>query len=226
MKTRVVRHNVPEDFERVARRLGSFRQRILVADGVYSMDGDVARLRELVPIARRHEMRIILDDVHGLGILGETGRGSAEHEQVEVDGLPGHLGKALGSFGAYVACASRVREFLINVSRSFIFTCAPAPAAVAAARTALAVIQEEPWRRRTLLDRAEQLRTGLREAGFDTGLSESHIVPAILGDNDATMRLCEAALARGIYAHGIRYPSVPQGSARIRFTPMLSLIHI
>ena len=221
-ETRVFRHNDPEDFEKLAGTLSGFRERILVADGVYSMDGDIARLRELVPIARRHDMRVVLDDVHGLGILGETGRGSAEHEQVEVDVQIGNLGKALGSFGAFVACSATLREFLINVSRSLIFTCAPAPAAVGAARAALSVIQAAPGRRRALLERASQLRTGLRTAGYDTGLSETHIVPAILGDNDATMRLCNAALARGVYAHGIRYPSVPDGSARVRFTPMCS----
>jgi 7-keto-8-aminopelargonate synthetase-like enzyme len=218
-QTRVFRHNDPEDLARVAAGLAGFRRRVLVVDGVYSMDGDVARLRDLVPIARAHELVVVLDDAHGLGVLGAGGRGAAEAEGVEVDLLIGNLGKALGSFGAFVACSDRVREFLVNAARSFIFTCAVAPPALGAAREALRIVGVEPERRKLLLERAEQLRAGLREAGFDTAESATQIVPAIIGENDAVMQLCEAALERGVYAQGIRHPSVPHGTARIRFTP-------
>ncbi len=221
-QTRVFRHNDPEDLERVAGELGGFRRRILIADGVYSMDGDVARLREMVPIARAHEMISVLDDAHGLGVLGALGRGVAELEGVDVDVTIGNLGKAFGSFGAWVACSTRVREYLVNTSRPFIFTCALAPAALGAAHEALRIIRREPERRERLLRRADLLRDLLKTAGFDTGASSSHIVPAIVGDNAEVMRLCEAALERGVYAQGIRYPSVPEGTARIRFTPMAS----
>ena len=149
----------------------------------------------------------------------KSGRGSAEAEGVEVDLLIGNLGKALGSFGAFVACSARTREFLVNAARSFIFTCALAPPALGAAREALRIVAAEPERRKLLLERAEQLRAGLRAAGYDTARSATQIVPAIVGDNDAVMRLCEAALERGVYAQGIRHPSVPHGSARLRFTP-------
>ena len=218
-ETRVFRHNDARDFERVASELAGFDRRILVVDGVYSMDGDTARLAELVPIARAHDAIVVLDDAHGLGALGPTGRGTAELEGVEVDVAIGNLGKALGSFGAYVACSRAVRTWLVNAARSFIFTCGLAPAAAGAARAALAVAAAEPWRRKLLRERAEQLRSGLREAGYDTGASTTHIVPAIVGDNARVMALCEAALERGVYAQGIRYPSVPRGTERIRFTP-------
>ncbi|MCE2390281.1 MAG: aminotransferase class I/II-fold pyridoxal phosphate-dependent enzyme [Proteobacteria bacterium] len=218
-QTRVFRHNDPRDLERVASGLAGFRRRILVTDGVYSMDGDVARLAELVPVARAHDMIVVLDDAHGLGALGPSGRGTAELEGVEVDVAVGNLGKALGSFGAYVACSETVRSWLINAARSFIFTCGLAPAAAGAARAALQIASAEPQRRKTLHERAEQLRAGLRDAGFDTGASTTHIVPAIVGDNARVMALCEAALERGIYAQGIRFPSVPRGTERIRFTP-------
>ena len=219
-QTRVFRHNDPEDLARVASGLAGFRRRVLVVDGVYSMDGDVARLRELVPIARAHELVVVLDDAHGLGVLGASGRGAAEAEGgIAVDLLIGNLGKALGSFGAFVACSARVREYLVNAARSFIFTCAVAPPALGAAREALRIAQLEPERRKILLERAEQLRAGLRGAGYDTGESATQIVPAIVGENDTAMRLCEAALERGVYAQGIRHPSVPHGTARIRFTP-------
>ncbi len=218
-QTRVFRHNDPEDLGRVASALAGFRRRVLVVDGVYSMDGDVARLRELVPIARAHDLVVVLDDAHGLGVLGAGGRGAAELAGVVPDLLIGNLGKALGSFGAFVACSARVREYLVNAARSFIFTCALAPPALGAARVALRIAGLETERRKLLLERAEQLRAGLHVCGYDTGESETQIVPAIVGENGAVMRLCEAALERGVYAQGIRHPSVPHGTARIRFTP-------
>ena len=217
--TRVFRHNDPEDLARVAGDLEGHRRRLLVLDGVYSMDGDTSRLRDLVPVARSHGMVVILDDTHGIGILGDSGRGTAELEGVDVDVRIGNLGKALGSFGAFVACSETVRRFLVNSARSFIFTCSLAPAAVGAAQAGLRAIREEPWRRTDLLKRASELREGLAEAGFDTGESTTHIVPVILGSNDEAMRVCEAALALGVFAQAIRYPSVPEGTARIRFTP-------
>ena len=221
-RTHRFRHNDPEDFARVAGRLSGEGRRILVLDGVYSMDGDVAALAELAPIARAHDMLIVLDDAHGIGVLGAKGRGVAELLATEVDVVIGNLGKALGSFGAFAACSETVREWLVQRARSFIFTCALAPAAVGAARAALRVIRDEPARRSTLRARAERLRNGLAQAGFDTLRSTTHVVPALVGENARTMQLCERALARGVYAQGIRYPSVPNGQARLRLTPMCS----
>jgi 8-amino-7-oxononanoate synthase len=219
--TRLFHHNDPEDLARVAGGLSRFRRRILVLSGVYGMEGDVARLGELVPVARSHDMTVVLDDTHGLGVLGPTGRGTAECEGgVSVDIQIGNLGKALGSFGAYVAGSETLREFLVNRARSFIFTCGLAPGPIGAAREALRILQRESWRRERLLERAQQLRAGLREAGLDIGVSTTHIVPAIVGDEGAVMQLCEAALRKGVYAQGIRHPSVPRGAARIRFTPV------
>jgi len=221
-EVRVFRHCDVADFERVARGLAGFRRRILITDGVYSMDGDVAPLADLLALARAHEMISVVDDAHGFGVLGESGRGAVELHGVQPDLLVGNLGKALGSFGAWVGCGQRVREWLINVSRSFIFTCGLPPSAAAAARAALAIIRAEPWRRKALLERAQQLRDGLAAAGWNAGGSSTQIVPAIVGENEATMALCERLLQRGIYAQGIRYPSVPEGSARIRLTPNAS----
>ncbi|MEE8556474.1 MAG: 8-amino-7-oxononanoate synthase, partial [Myxococcota bacterium] len=217
--TRVFRHNDPLDLAHVAGDLEGHRRRLLVLDGVYSMDGDTSRLGDLVPVARSHGMVVILDDTHGIGILGDSGRGTAELEGVDVDVRIGNLGKALGSFGAFVACSETVRRFLVNSARSFIFTCSLAPAAVGAAQAGLRTLREEPWRRIDLLERASELREGLAAAGFDTGKSTTHIVPVILGSNDEAMRVCEAALALGVFAQAIRYPSVPEGTARIRLTP-------
>ena len=195
---------------------------LLAVDGVYSMAGDVAPLRELVALARRYGAMLLLDDAHGTGTLGPKGRGSAEWLGVDsgVDVHMGTLGKALGSFGAFVAGTARLRELLVNTARSFIFSCALSPPQVAAARAALGLVDREPWRRERLQATAARLRARLAERGIDTASSTTHIVPVIVGDNAAAMALCEGLLERGFYAQGIRHPSVPRGSARLRITPM------
>jgi len=218
-RTHVFAHNSVEDFERVARSLPARGRRLLIVDGVYSMDGDRAALEELVPVARRHGFWVLIDDAHGIGTLGSNGRGAVECAGVEVDALIGNLGKAFGSFGAFVAASQPLRDWLVNRARSFIFTCALAPAAVAAGARALEIVKSEPERRTRLTKLCSRLRDGLRGAGFDLGLSDTHIVPVIVGESRATMQLCEAALERGYYMQGIRYPSVAEGTARLRLTP-------
>lgn len=200
------------------------RKIFLVVDGVYSMDGDVAPLAQMVKIAKRFGAFVILDDAHGVGALGKNGRGSAElfGEEVEraIDLRIGTLGKTLGSFGAFVTCTQAVREWLINCARSFIFSCALSPGSVASARAALRLLREEPWRRERLQANAEYLRTRLAKAGFSSAPSTTQIVPLVLGENAATMQLCERLLTRGFFAQGIRYPSVPRGTERLRMTLM------
>lgn len=198
-------------------------RRVLVAlDGVYSMDGDTAPLAEMVPLARARGAMVLVDDAHGTGTLGPTGRGTPELHGVgeRVDVLVGTLGKALGSFGAFAAGSAALRDLLVNTARSFIFSCALAPPQVAAARAALRLVQGEPWRRERLQRNAARLRAGLAERGVGTAPSRSHIVPVVLGGNERTMRACGRLLERGFYAQGIRHPSVPEGRARLRLTPM------
>ena len=204
------------------------RHLLVVVDGLYSMDGDLAPLREISSVTRAHGAWLAVDDAHGTGTLGPNGRGSLEHQDLEpgeesgVDIVVGTLGKALGSFGAFVAGAPELRELLVNTARSFIFSCALSPPQAAAALAALDQIEREPWRRWLLQQRAAQLRSRLGEAGIATAPSTTHIVPVVIGDNQATMRVCQELLARGFYAQGIRHPSVPEGSARLRITPMAS----
>jgi 8-amino-7-oxononanoate synthase len=218
-ETRVFAHNDAESLTDLARNLTGFRRRVLIVDGVYSMDGDVAALEDLVAIARAHDMWVVVDDAHGVGVLGEQGRGAVELAGVVPDLVIGNLAKAFGAYGAYVACSGAVRELLVNTARSFIFTCALPPAAAGAALAGVEIAVQEPERRRTVLERSGQLRRELASAGFDTGASTTHIVPLMIGDETRTMSLCEQALARGVYAQGIRYPSVPHGASRIRLTP-------
>jgi 8-amino-7-oxononanoate synthase len=196
---------------------------LLVLDGVYSMDGDVAPLAEMLALARRHDAMVLLDDAHGTGTLGARGRGSAEHCGVAPDAVDVHLGtlgKSLGSFGAFVAGSAALRELLVNVARSFIFSCALAPPQVAASIAALRVLEREPWRRWRLQQNAARLRQRLAERGLSTRPSSTQIVPLVLGANEVAMRVCEGLLARGFYAQGIRHPSVPEGTARLRLTVM------
>jgi len=203
---------------------GGGGRRLLVADGVYSMDGDTAPLREMVAVAKRWGALVVLDDAHGFGTLGPGGRGTAALHGVEgdVDLVVGTLGKALGSFGAFVAGSALARDWLVNVSRAFIFTCALAPPQVAAARAALRLVRGEPERRSRLQALAERLRARLFRHGIATAPSTTQIVPVVVGENAPTMALCERLLARGFYAQGIRHPSVPEGTARLRITPMSS----
>lgn len=197
-------------------------RRLLVLDGIFSMDGDVPPIAEMVTLARDHDTMVLLDDAHGTATIGPEGRGSAAHCGVNqgIDIYMGNLAKGLGSFGAFIAGSHRMRDLMINVARSFIFTCALPPAQVAAARASLALSVAEPWRRYALQSNAARLRERLAQAGISCAPSTTHIVPVIVGDNARTMRICEALLERGFYVQGIRHPSVPRGSARLRITPM------
>jgi 8-amino-7-oxononanoate synthase len=198
------------------------RRCLLAIDGVYSMDGHMPPLRAMLEVARRHDCMTLLDDAHGTGTLGAHGRGSAEHQGVLdlVDVHMGTLGKALGAFGAFVAGSSLLRDLLVNTARSFIFSCALAPPQIAAARAAVSLVQREPGRRVALQMRATQLRDRLAAHGIATAPSTTQIVPVVIGDNETTMGVCEELLERGFYAQGIRFPSVPEGTARLRITPM------
>jgi 8-amino-7-oxononanoate synthase len=220
---RVFEHGNPDALQEALEDVAPRHRRVLVAlDGVYSMDGDVAPLERMVPLAKRHGAIVLVDDAHGTGMLGPSGRGSHELRGVEdgIDILMGTLGKSLGSFGAFIAGSAALRDLLVNTARSFIFSCALAPPQVAAAREALRLVQSEPWRRERLQANAERLRWRLTGHGISSEPSTTHIVPVVIGDNPRTMAVCERLLERGFYAQGIRHPSVPEGTARLRITPM------
>jgi 7-keto-8-aminopelargonate synthetase-like enzyme len=222
-EVRIVPHGDLDALETQLRAHAAPRRRILVAlDGVYSMDGDVSPLGELVPLLQRYAAICLLDDAHGTGTLGPGGRGTPELFGVSsaIDVWTGTLGKALGSFGAFAAGSRALRDLLVNVARSFIFTCALPPPQIEAARAALRVLVAEPWRRIRLHERADRLRARLAGHGISTAPSTTHIVPVVIGGNAETMALCERLLARGFYTQGIRHPSVPVGTARLRITPM------
>jgi 8-amino-7-oxononanoate synthase len=198
------------------------RASLIVSDGIFSMDGDVAPLPGLVELARRHGARLMVDEAHATGALGPGGRGSVAAAGLsdEVDLVVGTLGKALGSYGAYVCADTEVVDYLLNRARPFVFSTALPPASVGAAQAALELLESEPQRVECLRANAAALRAGLAAEGLAVGCSETQIVPLAVGDAERTMRLCEAILEAGIFAQGIRPPTVPEGSSRLRFTVM------
>jgi 8-amino-7-oxononanoate synthase len=198
------------------------RASLVVTDGVFSMDGDVAPLAELQRLARDHGCRLMVDEAHATGALGPGGRGSVAAAGLsgEIDVVVGTLGKALGSYGAYACAHPEVVEYLLNSARPFIFSTAPPPPTVAAALAALELLEEEPGRVEVLRSNADVLRDALAAQGLAPGGSETQIVPVEVGDAALAMELSERLLAAGVFAQGIRPPTVPPGSSRLRFTVM------
>jgi 7-keto-8-aminopelargonate synthetase-like enzyme len=188
------------------------------------MDGDVAPLERIVELGQRYDARVMVDEAHGTGAIGPEGRGSvaAAGLEDEVDVIVGTLGKALGSYGAYVCCDKSMAKYLINTARTLIFSTALPPPAVAAAIAALALLREQPRRVEKLQRNAEVLRDALAAEGLPVGGSSTQIVPLVVGDATAAVRASERALERGVFAQAIRPPTVPAGTSRLRLALMAS----
>ncbi len=203
----------------------SIDTRLLVTDGVFSMDGDLAPLPALARAARESGAWLIVDDAHGLGVVGANGRGVCEHFHLNAQDVPvlvGTFGKAFGTFGAFVAGDADLIEFLIQKSRTYIYTTALPPAVAAATRAALAVSQRESWRREKVLALAERFRRGLAEV-FPESRPGTAIQPVIVGDAPRALAISKALEDRGFLVAAIRPPTVPAGTARLRVT--LSAAH-
>jgi 8-amino-7-oxononanoate synthase len=220
-ETFVFRHRDVEHAAWALRRAGG-RASLIATDGVFSMDGDVAPLEDLVRLARDHDCRLMVDEAHATGSIGPGGRGSVAAAGLvdEVDVVVGTLGKALGSYGAYVCAEGEVVEYLLNSARPFIFSTAPPPPSVAAAEAALGLLEADPARVGRLRGNALVLREALSGQGLSVGGSATQIVPIRIGAASQTMALSERALEGGVFAQGIRPPTVPDGSSRLRFTVM------
>jgi glycine C-acetyltransferase len=215
------------DMASLRRRLAEHRgegRRIIIADGVFSMDGDMANLPELVAIKKEYGALLMVDDAHGTGVLGPNGRGTAEHFGLssEIDISMGTLGKALGGFGAFIASSDEIIEYLVNRARSFIFSTSLPPAVLAAASAAFDIVAsgEGADLRQRLAENTAYLRNSLCEAGFDIMGSETQILPIFVGDTQKTLEFSRALLDEGVFVQGIRPPTVPVGSSRLRCTLM------
>lgn len=219
-------HNDAQQLARLMDQHGDKGRTLIVTDGVFSMDGDLAPLAELVALKHRHGALLMVDDAHGSGVIGSQGRGSADLLGVsdDVDIKMGTFGKALGSFGAYAAVSAGIRELLVNRCRSFIFSTSLPPAVLAASLAAVELVQsaEGDQLRERLHANADFFRRGLTESGFTLPDGSTQIIPLITGQSALTMGFSEELLSEGIFAQGIRPPTVPPGSGRIRFTVMAS----
>ncbi|MGA2562203.1 MAG: 8-amino-7-oxononanoate synthase [Steroidobacteraceae bacterium] len=199
---------------------------LIVTDGVFSMDGDVAPLRELATLARQYGAWLMVDDAHGLGVLGALGRGTLEHCAMDANAVPilvGTLGKAFGSFGAFVAGDAALIDTLIQRARSYVYTTALPPAIAAATRAALRLVQREPWRRERLRSLVQRFRAGAATHALPLMASSTPIQPLLIGDSARALMLSEALEKCGFWVGAIRPPTVPRGSARLRVT--LSAAH-
>jgi len=215
-------HNDMVALRRLLSETGTAGRRLIVTDGVFSMDGDLAPLRDLVALKREFGTLLMVDDAHGTGILGATGRGSGEHLGViaGIDIQMGTLGKALGSFGAYAAASREIVEFLINRARSFIFSTSLSPAVLAASLAAFDLVDSDEGAelREKLACTTRLFRNALNAAGFDTMGSATQIVPVYVGGARDVMEFSRMLLDDGIFVQGIRPPTVPPGSCRLRCT--------
>jgi len=194
---------------------------IIVTDGVFSMDGDLAPVDALASVSARHRAWLMVDDAHGLGVLGTTGRGTLEHFGLEPGSVPilmGTLGKALGTFGAFVAGSGDLVEYLVQKARTYIYTTALPPAIAAATREALRLVDEESWRRERVLSHVKRFRAAARASGIPLVESSTPIQPIVLGSASRALAASDALWQRGIWVAAIRPPTVPEGSARLRVT--------
>jgi len=221
-KVKIYNHRDADHLESLLSSSPGTGKRLIVSDTLFSMDGDLAPLPDLVDLARRYDCLLMLDEAHAVGVMGPQGRGVAEHFGLEdeVDISVGTLGKALGGFGAFAACNASLKEFLINHARSFIYSTSLPPPVLAAARKALEIVENEPERRERLHRNARALGKGLRSLGFPVSEPLTPIQCVVLGEEAMAMDLCEHLLLQGVYAQGIRPPTVPVGTARIRFSLM------
>lgn len=198
------------------------RGSLIATDSVFSIDGDVAPLVEIVELAQQHRLRTVIDETHGIGALGPGGRGALAVVGLEdhVDVIVGSLGNALGSYGGFVACDQQMARYLVNAARTFSSSTAPPPPALAAALAALELLQDRPRRVQRLAANAAVLRAGLEREGFDPGNSRTHVMPLSIGDPGQTLALAEAALLRGVFVEAITPPAVTPITARLRVAVM------
>lgn len=228
-EVKVFRHSDPDHLRALLRETASARRKLIVVDGVFSMDGDLFPLDELVAIADEHGAWTYVDDAHGTGVLGETGLGSAELFGVEseIDVLMGTLGKALGTSGAFVCGSRTLVDFLMNRARTFVFTTATPPALSAAAIEAVRIVATDPASRERLRDNCDHFHSAVGKSPLAnrvrTDKRAGHIVPVVIGDSSVTMRIGQELLGRGFLVGAVRPPTVPLGSSRLRIT--LSAAH-
>ncbi len=216
----VFRHKDMNHLERLLQQTRFAGRRLIITDGVFSMDGDIAPLDDMAALAERYDAMLMVDDAHATGILGENGRGTAEYFGI-VGRVPiqmGTLSKALGSFGAYAAGSRTLIEYLLNRARSYVYSTALPPSICAASIAAIGIVESDPALRQRLQMNRKRLIDGFKKIGVDTANSESPIVPIMIGDSEKALKAAARLFDCGVYATAIRPPTVSPGTARIRMT--------
>jgi glycine C-acetyltransferase/8-amino-7-oxononanoate synthase len=221
-EVKVYKHANTNSLEGMLKGSSRFGRRLIVTDSVFSMEGDVAPLPDIVDLAEKYSALLMVDDAHGTGVLGEKGKGAIEHFGLSgrVDVQMGTLGKALGSFGAYIAGSEDLIDYLVNRTRSFLYTTALPPSVCGAALAALKILGERPELITQLRNNTTYFRKGMRDLGYLIPEGETPIIPLVLRDPSVTMETAQRLLDEGVYVQGIRPPTVPDGASRLRITLM------
>jgi 8-amino-7-oxononanoate synthase len=219
---RKFRHNDPADLRRQMRQDIGAKGRFIVVDGVFSMEGDIAPLPEILAVAREFGAGLMVDDAHGIGVLGSTGRGTSEHFGMEddVDLIMGTFSKSMASVGGFIAGSAVVIHYIKHRARTMIFSAAPPPASVAAALATLDIMEREPERRARLWKNTRFFLEGLRSLGLDTGNSETPVVPIVVGEDSAALAMVQRLHEAGVFVNCVLSPATPPGRALIRTSLM------
>ncbi|MCS7010442.1 MAG: aminotransferase class I/II-fold pyridoxal phosphate-dependent enzyme [Anaerolineales bacterium] len=218
------RHNDMEDLERRLQQIPAGAAKLVVADAVFSMDGDIIDLPRMVELCKKYNAWLMIDEAHSVGVLGKTGRGIEEHFDLwdTIDIKMGTLSKTIPSVGGYVAGKKELIQYLRHASRAYIFSAALPPAQAAAANEAFKVILDEPWRIEKLRANASRFLNGLKQAGFDTLFSTTAIVPVVCGSDERAFELTRECQNRDLFVLPVVSPAVPEGLARLRATVLAS----
>jgi len=220
-EVRKFRHNDMTDLERVLKEYEA-KDKLIVVDGVFSMEGDIANLPGIISLAGRYGARVMVDDAHSIGVLGKTGRGTSEYFGMEddVDLIMGTYSKSLASIGGFIAGSADVIHYIKHVARPLIFSASPPPASVASVSAALDIIENEPERREKLWKNTTKILTGFKELGFEVGPSQTPIIPVIVGENEKAFQMAMMLEKEGVFANVAVTPAVPNGRALIRTSYM------
>ncbi|MFG6115038.1 glycine C-acetyltransferase [Halobacillus sp. MO56] len=215
---KIYKHVDMDSLEEKLKESSDYRTRLVVTDGVFSMDGNIAPLPEIVELAEKYDALVMVDDAHASGVLGENGRGTVNHFGLDgrVHIQVGTLSKAIGVLGGYVASSQTLKEYLIHKGRPFLFSTSHPPAVTAACDAAIDVLLEEPELIQKLWDNTKFFKDGLKSLGFDIGISETPVTPVMVGDDSMTHKFSDELFQEGVFAQGIVFPTVQRGKGRVR----------